>query len=329
MNISQNLEAWEALVVTAKTGNVSKTALLLDMDIPKVSRLITSLEKELGYELLDKSKRPFKPTKKCEIIVSLAEPILKSFRQMLDFSKGVASKCLIRIGSPIEIMQEFYSQKLLAYSRTHPMVSFEVVPEAGPDALMNDEADVLVVNKRLSDETNFVVRPFMQTSTPVLCSPEYLRRYGLPRTVDDLKKHTGLLLKTKTHLLTRFLYKGSQQSNLLQWKTLFLTHDQLAIKRLLLNHQGITTDLYFGHVLEEIKNGDLVPILPGWERAPWIMSLVTRRDRDLENCELRKFADWWAQSEADSALDRVVKGRRIIEQAQRNAAELFESLPYP
>ncbi len=77
MNISQNLEAWEALVLTAKTGNVSKTALLLDMDIPKVSRLISSLEKELGYELLDKSKRPFKPTKKCEIIVSLAEPILK------------------------------------------------------------------------------------------------------------------------------------------------------------------------------------------------------------------------------------------------------------
>lgn len=86
--------------------------------------------------------------------------------------------------------------------------------------------------------------------------------------------------------------------------------------------------MYFGHVLEEIKNGDLVPILPGWERAPWIMSLVTRRDRDLENSELRKFADWWAQSEADSALDRVVKGRRIIEQAQRNAAELFESLPF-
>ena len=166
----------------------------------------------------------------------------------------------------------------------------------------------------------------MQTSTPVLCSPEYLRRYGLPRTVDNLKKHTGLLLKTKTHLLTRFLYKGSQQSNLLQWKTLFLTHDQLAIKRLLLNHQGITTDLYFGHLLEEIKNGDLVPILPGWERSPWIMSLVTRRDRDLENSELRKFADWWAQSEADSALDRVVKGRRIIEQAQRNAAELLN--PY-
>ncbi len=64
MNISQNLEAWEALVLTAKTGNVSKTALLLDMDIPKVSRLISSLEKELGYELLDKSKRPFKPTKR-------------------------------------------------------------------------------------------------------------------------------------------------------------------------------------------------------------------------------------------------------------------------
>ncbi len=116
---------------------------------------------------------------------------------MLDFSRGVAPKCLIRIGSPIEIMQEFYSQKLLAYSRTHPTVSFEVVPEAGPDALMNDEADILVVNKKLTDETNFVVRPFYKTSTPVLCSPEYLRRYGLPALWTISRNTRDCFLKPK------------------------------------------------------------------------------------------------------------------------------------
>lgn len=102
-----------------------------------------------------------------------------------------------------------------------------------------------------------------------------------------------------------------------------MTHDQLTIQRQLLNHQGITTDLYFGHILNEIKNGEIVPIMNGWERSPWIMNFVTRQDKDMENADLRNFSLWWTKSEAESALQRVVKGRKIIEEAIKNSSELY------
>ena len=128
--------------------------------------------------------------------------------------------------------KEFYSQKLLAYSRTHPTVSFEVVPEAGPDALMNDEADILVVNKKLTDETNFVVRPFMQNLNSGPFAPRSTKALRPSRTVDNLKKHTGLLLKPKLIFLSPDSFI-KVRSNLIfcNGRLLFLTHDQLAIKK--------------------------------------------------------------------------------------------------
>lgn len=326
MNNTQNIQAWEALILTVKTGNISQTALLMGLDISKVSRLIAGLEEELGYPLLIKTKRPFKPTKKCEAIVEVADPLIKGFKQLEEYSKGVAKRSIFRIASPIEIAQEFYSEKLIAYSRTHPQINFEIVPETEVEKLLTDEVDIIVANKRPTDESNLVIRPYMETSTPVLCSPEYLRRYGVPKMPADLSKHTGLLLKTATHSPTRFLYFRGMESELLKWKTLFMTHDQLTIKRLLLNHQGVSPDLYFAHVLEELRNGDLIPILPGWERKPWQMSLITRQDKDIENAELRNFVLWWARSEAASSQERVIKGRQIIEDAYKRSKDIISGL---
>ena len=158
MNNTQNIQAWEALILTVKTGNISQTALLMGLDISKVSRLIAGLEEELGYPLLIKTKRPFKPTKKCEAIVDVADPLIKGFKQLEEYSKGVAKRSIFRIASPIEIAQEFYSEKLIAYSRTHPQINFEIVPEAEVEKLLTDEVDIIVANKRPTDESNLVIR---------------------------------------------------------------------------------------------------------------------------------------------------------------------------
>ena len=57
MKTIDNLEAWEVLVVAARTRSLSRTAIVLDLDLPKVSRLLHNLEEELGFALFDKSHR--------------------------------------------------------------------------------------------------------------------------------------------------------------------------------------------------------------------------------------------------------------------------------
>lgn len=69
MRTIDNLQAWKVLAVTARTQSLSRAAIVLDLDLPKVSRLLRDLEAELGFPLFDKSHRPISPTPRCAELV--------------------------------------------------------------------------------------------------------------------------------------------------------------------------------------------------------------------------------------------------------------------
>ena len=48
MKPSQNLLSWQVFVATCRTRSISQAAVLLDIDLPKASRLLSALETELG-----------------------------------------------------------------------------------------------------------------------------------------------------------------------------------------------------------------------------------------------------------------------------------------
>ena len=84
----------------------------------------------------------------------------------------------------------------------------------------------------------------------------------------------------------------------------------------MLNHQGITPDLYLGHVVQELKEGKIVPILPGWERQDWNMHILARRDRYLSDPAIRDFVNWFSQVENRGCIERIMAARSAIEEAR-------------
>lgn len=57
MKPSQNLLSWQVFVATCRTRSISQAAVLLDIDLPKASRLLSALETELGEPLFDPKSR--------------------------------------------------------------------------------------------------------------------------------------------------------------------------------------------------------------------------------------------------------------------------------
>lgn len=73
MKPSQNLLSWQVFVATCRTRSISQAAVLLDIDLPKASRLLSALETELGEPLFDKSHRPIQPTlvrQNCSVLLN-------------------------------------------------------------------------------------------------------------------------------------------------------------------------------------------------------------------------------------------------------------------
>ncbi|MDR3899147.1 MAG: LysR family transcriptional regulator [Duodenibacillus sp.] len=325
MSFKYNIQAWEAVVITAHTGNISQTARLMNADVPRVSRWISGLEKELGGPLFDRTRRPFPPTVKCLELVLEAEPLVRGFRQMFEeHAVGAAPRRVLRFAAPIELEQEYFSKLLYDYSEAHPHVEFQVFPEVPVEAVLSGEVDVAVVNERPETGAvgagNLVARAYNTSTTPVLASPEYLARHGTPRTPEDLVEHTGLLFQTINRKPSQFLFRDGVPSTLLKWKRTFATHDQFTLKELVLGGRGITTDLYCGHVIKEIESGALVPILKGWERQVWTMCVITRADKDMSDVEIRCFAQWLAQTAAREMPQRASEARRMVNAAFERAA---------
>ena len=62
MNVLDNLNAWRAVSAAARTGSVTAAAEQLGIELSKCSRLVSGMEREMGFAFFDKSTRPFRPT---------------------------------------------------------------------------------------------------------------------------------------------------------------------------------------------------------------------------------------------------------------------------
>ena len=165
MKCLQNLLAWQVFVAACRTRSISEAAVLADIDLPKASRLIAGLEKELGKSLFDKTRRPIQPTAEAEKLRAAIEPLVTGFQEILEPKKEAGGEQIIRFAAPIELAQEYFSEQLFRYSGLFPGVAFAVVPETGPDEVRRGEVDVAVLNRRPADPAGLIIRNYNNSTT--------------------------------------------------------------------------------------------------------------------------------------------------------------------
>lgn len=298
MKATDNLLAWQAFITTCRTGSISATAMALDLDICKVSRLLSELEHALGFALFDKRHRPMTTTAKGTVVLARVQPVVEglytAIGEIVGDIESVQGPITIRFSAPPELMQEYFTDFLLQYSQEHPNISFSMHPALSPEAMLTSDIDVAVSNTPANPK-GLIVRPYSTTIGRPLATPEYLRRNGRPHEPEDLIDHVGLLQESPLERPSQHLYRDGRQSGALVWKRVFKSHDQLTIKRMVLEHQGIAVDLFPGHVLDEITSGRLVPVLDGWHRCAWNMCVLTRVEDENRSPALKAFAEWFTR----------------------------------
>lgn len=165
MKPSQNLLSWQVFVATCRTRSISQAAVLLDIDLPKASRLLSALETELGEPLFDKSHRPIQPTPRAAELQRAVEPLVAGFQAALEPKAEPHERFTIRFAAPIELAQEYFSDKLFQYSELFHDVEFAVLPEVGPDDIRRGDVDVAVLNRRPADPSGLIIRNYNNSTT--------------------------------------------------------------------------------------------------------------------------------------------------------------------
>jgi LysR family transcriptional regulator, low CO2-responsive transcriptional regulator len=144
------LKQMRAFVATVKLGTLSRAAESLYLSQPSISLQLQALERELGVELLQRSRRRINLTDAGEALYELARPLVEGWENLdRDFQskiKGLQSgRLTVAAGS--STIQYLLPELVRTYRERFPAVQLQLANVTGKDGmalLRADEADFAV-----------------------------------------------------------------------------------------------------------------------------------------------------------------------------------------
>ena len=141
-----------AFVAVAEEGGMSAASRRLHISQPALSQTVSSLERQLGVKLLERSSTGVRPTEAGALLLSEARAILARHDQALRrMSEFTAEGGVLRLGVPVELPADILEHTLAKFSANCP--GTRVLPRhlstaAQLSALQGGELDVGLVRER-------------------------------------------------------------------------------------------------------------------------------------------------------------------------------------
>jgi len=274
-------EAIEAAVAINDAGSFSGAAALLKVSKSHVSRAIAQLEVKLGNQLFYRTTRRLHLTDTGRSFVDQACRLINERDELFAFAAGDGEPHGgLRITCSVAMGEQFIAPIIRKFLIKYPLISVEldlnnrivdVIGEGFDVGIRSvDPADPRLTGKKVA---------FRSLST--VASPEYLKRHGTPRTVDDLGGHSCL---AGTASNWTFLEKGTPR--LFGPKGCFKCNSGSAVVAASLDHLGICQLPSF-YVRNSLAQGRLVPVLEEcWSEREDIWVVYPKRNHLLPKVRL-------------------------------------------
>ncbi|WP_394843930.1 LysR family transcriptional regulator [Pendulispora brunnea] len=182
--------AWFCKVVEEES--ISQAARTLRVSKAAVSKVLSSLEEELGVTLLHRTTRTVRATATGRVVYTHARTVLEQMRELeaaANAEKAEPSGTL-RITAPVAFGHLHLRAHIAAFIAKYPSVRIELVLTDRYIRLAEEGFDVAIRVTRSLDDEDVVAIPLARTRMIACASPEYLSRAGKPRSPRDLPRHT-------------------------------------------------------------------------------------------------------------------------------------------
>ncbi len=184
-----DLDALKIFVRVAELRSFTQAAQQLGMPKARASAHVQKLEAELGTQLLQRSTRVVRPTPEGEQLLKRAPAFLAEAEEISTlFHASRALRGRVRVELPVLIARDFVMPRVPELLARHPQLQLDICASDRLVAAVRDGFD-LVLRVGLVNEPGLVGRRIGEASSMNCASPAYLRQYGTPRTLDDLRDH--------------------------------------------------------------------------------------------------------------------------------------------
>ncbi|MBO1358279.1 LysR family transcriptional regulator [Acetobacter sacchari] len=180
-------------VGVAEQRSFARTAEALRLTRPGVTSAINALEDSVGVRLLHRTTRRVLLTGEGEQLYERAIQLLADVddAQGLFGGSGERPRGRLRVDIPVAIAKPFIIPALPDFIRSYPDIEVILGVSDQPVDLLVDGVDCVIRLGKLP-ESSMVGRVIAQMTIAICGSPEYLARYGFPKTFSDLVNHRAV-----------------------------------------------------------------------------------------------------------------------------------------
>lgn len=201
----RNITSMEVFVHTVRSGSMSEAARSLNVTPAAVSYRLSKLEKSLGTRLLHRTTRRIALTqdgaeylRQAERIISELEKIEAPVSRRDEEPQGI-----LKVTMPASFGRQNIAPVMPKFLKRYPEVRLNLVMTDEIIDIMTQSIDLAIRICQLED-SELIARKIAPDRRVVCASPDYLKRYGTPRTPSDLADHNCLILSQQPY----WLFKG-------------------------------------------------------------------------------------------------------------------------
>jgi DNA-binding transcriptional LysR family regulator len=253
------LSKFEVFLAVAKQLSITQAAKQLGLAKTAVSRDIRTLEEQFKTPLFIRTTRKIELTDEGRL---LAEQC-KRLQSELDTTRHLISGMheephgTLRILSSEYFVKNYLLETIEAYLKQFPQVTLELMLEERVPDMEKENID-LVFGMTLAPSLDVVAKKISTTRYVICASPEYLKQYGTPTTIADLKHHQYIphLARGENNLLMNLKKPTSATPNIR-----LKTNSAELMRELALRGQAIV-QLHEYSIKNELTEGTLIELLP-------------------------------------------------------------------
>jgi DNA-binding transcriptional LysR family regulator len=290
----ENLNDFYYFAQVVDHGGFAPASRALGKPKSMLSRRIAALEQRLGARLIQRSTRRFSVTEvghefytHCKAMLEEAAAATEAVERSRSEPRGV-----IRMTCPVALLQARVGAMVAAFLAQCPHVSIQLHELNRPVDVIAEGYDFAIrVRPMPLEDSDLVFRPLGVRSQCLIASPALRDRIGPPRVPADLVNFPSLDLERAEHAWQ--LVGPDDATASIRHTPRLVTDDMAAIRHAAVAGVGIA-HLPLMMVVDELKRGTLVKLLPEWAPRPELIHAVLPSKRHLRPA-VRAMIDFLAE----------------------------------